>query len=245
MPGLCRSRLSRKPANFTVAGFLLPSPRPVARLARGGITFSSSPPVTAFIQGLILGFSIAAPVGPIGLLCLRRSLANGRLAGLISGLGAATADAFYGLLAALGLTALSNFLLEYQSALQLSGGLFLLYVGLTTLRTRPAAIAATAPASSHLGSAYLTTLLLTLSNPLTILSFLALFTGLPAGTASPHDATTLVLGVFLGSAAWWLLLSCSAAALSSRLSHGGLRFLNVTSGLVLLAFGLWQLRRLL
>lgn len=207
--------------------------------------FSLADPVNVFIQGLILGFSIAAPVGPIGLLCLRRSLAHGRLAGLVSGLGAATADAFYGLLAALGLTAFSNFLLEFQAALQLSGGLFLLYLGFTALRIHPAAVAATAPASPRLGSAYLSTLLLTLANPLTILSFLALFAGLPADTASPHDATTLVLGVFLGSAAWWLLLSCSAAALSSRLSHGGLRFLNVTSGLVLLAFGLWQLRRLL
>jgi threonine/homoserine/homoserine lactone efflux protein len=202
--------------------------------------------MSAFFQGLIIGFSIAVPVGPVGLLCLRRSLTDGRVAGLVSGLGAATADALYGMIAALGLTAVTHLLIEHQRPLQLGGGLFLLYLGLTTLRAKPPAIEARAATASNLRAAYLSTVVLTLANPMTILSFLGIFAGLGAGTArgTPLAAFTLVLGVFLGSAAWWLILSFTAAAFGARLQRGGLRILHVASGVVLGAFGLWQLSRL-
>lgn len=206
-------------------------------------------PVENFLKGLVIGFSIAIPVGPIGLLCLRRSLNEGRLAGLVSGLGAATADALYGLVAALGLTAITDALLAHRTALQLGGGLFLLYLGITTLRARPPAPTAATPTptrTTSLHSAYLSTLALTITNPMTILSFLGIFAGL-GFTGANHgvwSACWLVLGVFLGSGIWWLLLSTAASWLGSRLQHGGLRLLNIFSGLIIVAFGLWQLGQL-
>jgi threonine/homoserine/homoserine lactone efflux protein len=202
--------------------------------------------VPAFLQGLLIGFSIAAPVGPIGLICIRRSLTAGRLAGLVSGLGAATADALYGIVAALGLTAVTNLLVAYQRPLQFVGGLFLVYLGLAIMRSTPATTATSTPPTATLSAAYFSTLLLTLANPVTVLSFLGIFAGLGLlGNAhAPSAAFALVLGVFLGSAAWWLLLSTSAAALGARLQSGGLRLLNLTSGALIAAFGLWQLFRL-
>lgn len=202
--------------------------------------------MSVFLQGLVLGFSIAAPVGPIGLLCLRRSLTAGRLAGFVSGLGAATADAVYGLIAALGLTAVTHFLVAYQRSFQLGGGLFLLYLGAKILRApAPCADASTGP-STTLSADYFSTLALTLTNPLTILSFVGLFAGTGALTSTPGSlsAFALVLGVFLGSAAWWFTLSLCAAALGTRLRSGGLRVLNLLSGASLAVFGLYQLIRL-
>jgi threonine/homoserine/homoserine lactone efflux protein len=198
-------------------------------------------------KGLIIGFSIAAPVGPIALLCVRRSLTAGRVVGLVSGFGAATADALYGIIAALGLTALTNLLLEYQRLLQLGGGAFLLYLGLATLRAPASTAEARAVPSHSLVSAYISTFLLTLSNPMTILSFLGIFAGLGLGDTNPsaYSATLLVSGVFLGSAAWWVLLSFAAAAVGARLKTGGLRAINVVAGLTITVFGVWQLSRLL
>src|SRR5581483_11514863 len=161
-----------------------------------------------FLRGLLIGFSIAAPVGPIGVLCIRRTLANGRAAGFVSGLGAATADSLYGCVAGFGLTAISDFLVGQQKPLRLFGGLFLVFLGLKTFFSRPAVESARSSRSGLAGD-YTSTLLLTLTNPATILSFLAVFAGLGLGTR-PGDyrsATSLVLGVFVGSACWWMLLS--------------------------------------
>ena len=198
------------------------------------------------------GFSIAAPVGPIGLLCIRRSLADGRLAGFVSGLGAATADALYGVVAALGLTAITSVLLDHRTLLQLGGGVFLLYLGLATLRGKPheanrAETPLRAAKAANLSAAYFSLVGLTLANPMTILSFVGIFAGLDTGAkgGGALPACWLVLGVFLGSAAWWLLLSCAAGWLGHRLSHGGLRAINFTSGLVIAGFGAWQLARLI
>lgn len=202
--------------------------------------------MSPLLQGLSFGFSIAVPVGPIGLLCLRRSITDGRLAGLVSGLGAATADAIYGIVAALGLTAVTSLLLSHQFLLHLIGGLVLLGLGLSTLRSRPASEAARTATPTGLASAYFTVLALTLTNPLTILAFLGLFSGLGAATAFTLSASLLlVLGVFLGSTAWWVMLSFSAAALRTRLQTGGLRALNIVSGVIIAAFGVWQLGLLL
>lgn len=198
----------------------------------------------AFFKGLLIGFSIAVPVGPIGMLCLRRSLTQGRLAGFVSGLGAATADALYGIIAALGLTAVTSTLLAYRFWLQLGGGLFLLYLGGAMLRARPRPIEAR-PASSAvgLGAGYLSTLVLTAANPMTILSFLGIFAAVGVGTSAggAWAACLMVAGVFVGSGVWWLLLSTAAGWLGTRLQQGGLRVLNVLSGLVIVGFGAWQL----
>jgi threonine/homoserine/homoserine lactone efflux protein len=191
-----------------------------------------------FLRGLIIGFSIAAPVGPIGVLVIRRTLAEGRLAGLATGLGAATADALYGCVAGFGLTFVTSLLVGQQLWVRLIGGLFLCYLGARAFLAAPAECAATAAGSSLLG-AYAATLLLTLANPATILSFVAVFAGLGlAATSGDYGAASLlVLGVFAGSALWWLLLSGGIGLLRLRLTPGVLRWVNRMSGLILVMFG--------
>lgn len=197
--------------------------------------------ITFLIKGLVIGFSIAAPVGPIGLLCIRRTLAQGQAAGFLSGLGAATADAFYGVIAGFGLSLVSGLLLRQQGWLSLAGGLFLCYLGLKTFNSRPSRVTDPAPAAvsgQGLLKAYVSTLFLTLTNPATILSFAAVFAGLGVTGRNPATATLLVLGVFTGSALWWLALSGGVGALRGRFAPGRLYWLNRISGLVLGAFGL-------
>ncbi|MBC7366947.1 MAG: LysE family transporter [Undibacterium sp.] len=196
-------------------------------------------------KGALIGFSIAASVGPVGLLCIRRALTDGRLVGFVSGLGAATADTLYGLVAAFSLTALTDLLIEHRATFQLLGGIFLLYLGIQTLRARPPTSAAERSAPNLL-AAYLSTFALTLTSPVTILAFVGIFAGLGLGAATGTAFTTLrlILGVFAGSAAWWLILSSSASLLGRKLQSGGLRTLNLISGTVILAFGLWQLAQL-
>jgi len=189
------------------------------------------------VRGLVIGFSIAAPVGPIGVLCIRRTLADGRATGLAVGLGAATADAVYGAIAGFGLTAVSALLVRQQGVLRLVGGLFLCYLGLRTFLARPAEQAARAGGAGLIG-AFTATFGLTLANPATILSFVAVFAGLGiAGAGSWREATVLVAGVFLGSALWWLMLSGVVGALRTRLELTALRWVNRVSGAALLAFG--------
>ena len=192
-----------------------------------------------FLKGLIIGFSIAAPVGPIGILCIRRTLASGRLTGLLSGLGAATADAFYGSIAAFGLTFLSSFLIQQQILLRLVGGAFLCYLGIRTVLSKPVNVSIPGNPAS-LFSAYASTFLLTLTNPLTILSFAAIFAGfgLAAVRNSYPSAALMVLGVFLGSSSWWLILSSLTGWLRQRISQPALVWLNRLSGAIIVGFGL-------
>jgi len=202
--------------------------------------------ITFLVKGLIIGFSIAAPVGPIGILCIRRSLAQGRLAGLLSGLGAATADALYGSIAGFGLTYVSNLLLRQQNWLSLIGGIFLCYLGIKTWLSRPVERAATAE-NKNLRGAYVSTFFLTLTNPATILSFAAIFAGLGlANTGADYlTASMLVLGVFSGSALWWLTLSGGVSLFRSKFTPHRLRWLNGLAGLVITGFGLLVLMSLL
>jgi threonine/homoserine/homoserine lactone efflux protein len=189
-------------------------------------------------RGLALGLSIAAPVGPIGLLCIRRTLAQGRAAGLLSGLGAATADAVYGSGAAFGLTAVSDMLVTHRAALGLAGGLFLVYLGVKTALARPSSLGASPAALSGAG-AYASTFVLTLANPMTIISFAAAFTALGLGqTGGAAGGAALVAGVFGGSALWWLTLSAVVARVGRGLGPGALAWVNRASGLVIMAFGL-------
>jgi threonine/homoserine/homoserine lactone efflux protein len=191
------------------------------------------------IRGVIIGFSIATPVGPIGVLVIRRTLAEGRLAGLATGLGAATADALYGCVAGFGLTFVTSLLVGQQLWVRLIGGLFLCYLGVRAFLAAPAERSASAAGSSLLG-AYGTTLLLTLTNPMTILSFAAVFAGLglAAMSADYGAAALLVLGVFAGSALWWLLLSGGVGLLRLRLTPSALRWVNRVSGAMIVGFGL-------
>ncbi len=202
--------------------------------------------IAFFGRGLLIGLAIAAPVGAIGLLCIRRTLADGRLVGFVSGLGAATADALYGAVAAFGLVAITSFVVGQQAGLRLVGGAALVYLGLKTLRARPGAVPARAGTTS-VGGTYLSTLALTLTNPTTILSFAALFAGLGLG-AGGRDVTAAVLmvfGVFLGSASWWLFLTSVLSTLRHRLNGRVLRTVNVLAGLALVAFGVAALASVL
>lgn len=204
--------------------------------------------LTFLLRGLVIGFSIAAPVGPIGILCIRRTLADGRAAGLASGLGAASADACYGFIAAFGLTFISNILIDQKIWLHLIGGAFLCYLGIQTFLAQPAAQAQPTPTASHsLIASYSSTLFLTLTNPMTVLSFLAIFAGLGIASASGSYATAaiLVAGVFLGSASWWLLLSSSVSILRSKIDLRALGWVNRASGVVIAAFGVAALASLM
>jgi len=198
-----------------------------------------------FIKGLLIGFSIAAPVGPIGVLCIRRTLAEGRNSGLISGLGAATADAVYGSIAGFGLTVISGFLLDQQFWIRLVGGAFLCYLGIKTFFARPSDSAAVVQGRGLL-SDYISTFFLTLTNPMTILSFAAIFAGLGLGAAAGDftSAGVLIMGVFSGSAAWWFLLSGGVSVLRRQFGESTMRWMNRISGLIILGFGIvafWSL----
>jgi threonine/homoserine/homoserine lactone efflux protein len=193
------------------------------------------------LRGIVLGFSVAAPVGPIGVLVIRRSLAEGRAAGLATGLGAAAADGLYGCIAALGLTAVSALLVEQRALLQLVGGVALLVMGVRIVRSPPPMPAAGGEAvRGHLWRAFGSTFLLTVTNPVTILVFTAMFAalGLGAATAGAGAALMFVAGVVAGSAAWWLLLSAGVSAFRHAAGPGTLRWVNRISGAVVVGFGL-------
>ncbi len=196
--------------------------------------------ISFLLRGFIIGFSIAAPVGPIGVLCIRRTLAKGRASGFISGLGAATADAIYGCIAGFGLTFISSLLMSQQVWFRLVGGAFLCYLGFKTFLARPAEKAASAKGYG-LAGAYASTFFLTLTNPMTILSFAAIFAGLGVGSASGSYvlAGLLVLGVFIGSALWWLILSGVVGAVRTKFKPAGLRWVNRISGIIITGFGLF------
>lgn len=196
--------------------------------------------LTLLTQGIVLGFSIAALVGPIGVLCIRRMLQNGFKSGLASGLGAASADAAYGAIAAAGLTLVADFLSKQQVWLGMLGGAFLLFIGVRTFRSPPPSADGGDNEVNTLGGDYLSTFLLTLSNPITIFSFAAMFGGLSAqgGAASQGGAYLLVLGVFIGSALWWLTLTTGVSLFRSRFSQGLMLWVNRIAGAVIFVFGI-------
>ena len=190
-----------------------------------------------FFKGVIIGVTIAAPVGPIGILCIKRTLEHGKWIGFVSGLGAATADGIYGIIAGLGLTVIIHFLTGISMWLQLIGGVFLLYLGVQMLRAKPSHEAAKASRGKTPLKAYLSTLFLTITNPVTILSFLAIFAGLGI-TTTEYSGVILAMGVFIGSAIWWLLLSTGIASLSRFIGKKLFQGIHYASGIVLITFAL-------
>jgi threonine/homoserine/homoserine lactone efflux protein len=195
--------------------------------------------LSTFLRGLVIGLSIAAPVGPIGVLCIRRTLADGRAIGFASGLGAATADGLYGAVAAFGLSLVTNALVDQRLWLQAGGGIFLCYLGVRTWLAVPAATSSAATGGRGLTAAWASTFVLTLTNPTTIISFAAIFAGLGLGrSVGGHGAASLmVLGVFLGSAIWWLILSTGVGLLRSAFTPDRLRWVNRCAGGIIAAFG--------
>lgn len=192
--------------------------------------------LSLFGRGLVLGFTIAAAVGPISLLTIRRTLAHGRIYGLASGLGVALADATYGAIAAFGLTAISSLLVSGRVILGLLGGAFLVALGWRTITSRPGEAASVADRPG-LGGAFLSIFGLTMTNPMTILSFAALFAGFGVVGEGGAEAALIVAGVFCGSAAWWLLLTSVVSMLRSRVTLRWLTWVNRVAGVVVIGFG--------
>jgi threonine/homoserine/homoserine lactone efflux protein len=195
---------------------------------------------TFFTRGLVIGFTVAMAVGPMSLLTMRRTIAHGRLYGLVSGLGIATADASYGAVAAFGLTAVTAVLVGARTALGVAGGAFLIWLGARTIVDRAVATAAAAAAGSDrpgLPAAWLSIYGLTMTNPMTILSFAAIFAGFGLAGGSLLEAALLTIGVFVGSSLWWIALTSVVGRLRTRLTPAVLISINRASGVALLVFG--------
>jgi threonine/homoserine/homoserine lactone efflux protein len=195
--------------------------------------------LAAFLRGGAIGLAVAAPVGPVGLLCIRRTLSGGAAVGFASGLGAAAADAAYATMAALGTDAAMRFLDDHAAEIGIAGGTLLLVLAASGLRRRSPGDAARPADARGLAGAFASVLALTLANPATILSFVAIFAGLGAAAAS--SPLSLVAGVFAGSAAWWLLLALATAALGDCIGARGRRAIDIASACCLAAFGAWAI----
>lgn len=201
--------------------------------------------IAFFTKGLVIGFIIAAIIGPIGILCIQRSLTDGFKIGFMTGIGAALADGVYGLVAGFGLTAVSSLLVAQQFWIHVIGGLFLIYLGIKILFTHPPEQAAKSKSDKSSWHACATTFFLTLTNPMTILSFMGVFAGLGLGSTNTDysHALLLVTGITLGSGCWWLLLSGSVVfILHHRISAKTMRVINAISGVIMLGFGIFALK---
>jgi threonine/homoserine/homoserine lactone efflux protein len=193
-------------------------------------------------KGTLIGFLVAVPVGPLGLLCINRALSLGPLSGLFSGFGVATADALAAGVAALGISLISSFLIDHQEPLRFLGGLFLCYLGYRIYATKPGQPSSPNNVNGFLG-AYITTLLLTLSNPITVLSFVAIYAGFGVESLSGHyfAAALLTLGVFTGSALWWVALFVGVTLFREHFSLAILGWIHRLSGGIIIAFGIGAL----
>jgi threonine/homoserine/homoserine lactone efflux protein len=195
--------------------------------------------IAFLLKGVLVGIVIAVPVGPVGVLCLRRTIFEGRLLGLVSGLGAAAADLFFGVVAGFGLSVIQQWLLAYQDGLRLGGGLFLLWIGIAALRKREVRPAKTTRTGEDVVHAFLSTFILTISNPITILAFLGVFAavGFSGGEATLDNAAFLILGVLAGSLLWWLGIAFGGGLFRARFTEEHLVWINRVSGAVLTLSG--------
>lgn len=193
--------------------------------------------LTFFLKGIIIGFAMAIPIGPIGIMCIRKTLTEGRLRGMIIGLGAATADMFYGCVAAFGLAVISTALVSQRIWIRLVGGALLLFLGVRTFRAQPTNSMLQIHSSGILKS-YLTSAFLTLTNPMTIFAFIAVFAALGLGNGLGYfSASALVVGVFIGSSLWFLLLSSGVTLFKNKLDLVGLRWVNKIAGILIIVSG--------
>ena len=199
------------------------------------------------LKGLAVGIIIALPVGPVGVLCIRRTIFHGRLAGFVSGLGAASADAGFGIIAAFGLTFVSNLLLDHQAWLRLGGAGFLLYIGISAFTADPLAGTQLQRDPEGLIADYASAFILTITNPITILAFLAIFAaiGFSGHEATLGRAAILVLGVWLGSLLWWAGLAFGAGMVRLSFDRNHLVWINRGSGVILALCGVALLGSLL
>lgn len=198
-----------------------------------------------FLRGVAAGFVLAAPIGPVGILCIRKALADGRFAAFIAGLGAAVADTVYGATAGLGLGAISSVLDGRLPVLQGVGGAFMVGLGLRTWRNGAFAVGEPGAKGQGLWRDFLSTFLITITNPGTVLGAMGVFAAFGAAPSAAEDAfVPMVAGVFAGSALWWLVLAMVTAALRSRFTPPRMRVFNHLSGGMLVAFGVLALASL-
>lgn len=194
--------------------------------------------MTPVVQGIIIGFTLAVPIGPIGILCIRRSLIGGPRSGLIVGLSGATADVVYALTATLGLSLIIEFVDSHQLWMRLIGGLFLLVAGFQLARSQPAGHTPTMWERTE-ARASLSIFFLALTNPLTLFAFIAAFTAIGVHRIASQMSLVvlLVAGVFIGSLSWFTLLTGLARVFRQRLGAGGIRLINRIAGALLMLFG--------
>lgn len=198
-----------------------------------------------FFKAMLIGLSIAAPVGPIGLLCIQRTLAHGMRTGFVSGMGAASADAVYGAIGAFGMVAVTDYFVSLSTPLAIGGALFLGWMGVKLLLTKNETGQAASVGTQNAGRAFVSVFVLTLANPMTIISFVAVFASIAGPKVLGQAAAGLmVVGVFLGSAIWWLMLSAGVALLSRQVGTSVLGLINRLGGLLLLGFAIWQIGQL-
>ena len=194
------------------------------------------------LKGIIVGLAVSIPVGPIGIICIRKTIQEGRLAGFISGIGAALADTCYGVIAALGVSAISSFLITQAFWLKLLGGSFLLILGIKLFFTKVGEGSTTKVKKGYFNN-FLTTFLLTITNPTTVIAFLAIFAAIGLGDSysTLNSSTYLVMGVFFGSASWWLILSSTVNLFQSKFTPKRMVRLNKFSGVLIFSFGVWAM----
>lgn len=194
------------------------------------------------LKSILMWMAIVASIGPIGLLCINRTLKYGFLAGIITGLGISVADATYGCVAGFGLTFISNFLISHQLIIRLIGGLFLCYLGLKIFFKAKAPHSVNETKKPSIND-FLSAFFLTLTNPITIISFIAVFASLGIGnTYTGYTHTTIIVaGIFLGSLSWYLILSSLVKIVHKKISTEIMKWINRVSGIIILAFGVWSI----
>lgn len=194
------------------------------------------------MKGLVIGFSSAAPIGPIGVLCIKRTITNGRTIGFVTGMGGATIDLIYAIIGGFGLTLISDFLINQKNILQLFGGLFIIYLGFKVFSSKKT--------NNHEKSgnqglliSYLSSFLIAVTSPMAIVYYVAVFAGLGlvATIVNYYEASTLAAGVFLGSTIWWIILSNVVGILKDKVNDKGLIYINRFSGVILISFGIFAL----
>jgi threonine/homoserine/homoserine lactone efflux protein len=197
--------------------------------------------VTVLLKGVVIGFSLAAPIGPVGMMCIRRTLTHGHLRGFVSGLGAAVADSVYAIIAAFGITLISNFIIAEEYWIRLVGGVLLILLGLRTILVHPIETSSKNSVNGH-ASAFVSMFFLTFTNPMTLFAFAVVFAGMGAGSTvgegNTLTASLLVAGVFLGSALWFLLITSAVHFYKDKFKLWGLKIVNVISGSFILVCGI-------
>lgn len=198
--------------------------------------------LSPFIQGIMIGLTLAVPVGPISLLCIRRAVDGGRLHGIVSGLGVATADTFYAAVAVLGLTVISGFIIVHQFFFRAVAGLVLIAAGIWIARSVPSE-PGTDDGYDTYAKDYLSLLAIAIANPMTIIFFLVVLPGfgIVLGSTTLPASTAFVLGIFSGSVVWWTILGGIVGSVRERLDTWHLRFINRVSGAIIILLGLGTL----